>query len=329
MNLLRDIFFYLFDNFFSSFIIKKYLILNNKIIILTFHRIKDEPDTLWPPMHIDNFEKIIEFLSLETLVMPLSSLSKIKRYPKKPVVCLSFDDGYIDFIDNALPVLTKYNLPCNHNICPGLIDKNILPWTQILNIYLKHNVGKKCLLPDGSEKILYSNFSEKYYIKVLDMCYCLKFNDFISYINYIKNKTTINYSERLMGWNDIRDCVRNDVEIGSHSSWHHNLAMIDEKNILINDILYSRKRIYDEVGVNTKIFAFPSGKYNTKIIKILRDLDFKIILLCEEKTNKVDFNSYSEFAVYSRINLGIRSVCEEKMRSLGVHEKLKRKFFTA
>lgn len=167
MNHVRNFIFYLFYNRIESFLLKKYLAVNNKIIILTFHRVTNQPDSLWPPVRIDNFEKIIEFISSETLILPLSSLSKIKKYPKKPIVCLSFDDGYIDFIDNALPILTKYNLPCNHNICPGLIDENTLPWTQILNIYLKEHAGEKCLLPNGKEEVISINFSEKNILKCL------------------------------------------------------------------------------------------------------------------------------------------------------------------
>lgn len=156
---------------------------------------------------------------------------------------------------------------------------------------------------------------------MLEICYRLKFKELFSYINFIKREISVNCSERLMGWDDIRACVKNGVEIGSHSSWHYNLEMIDDEKFLINDISNSRKRIYDETGIYTNIFAFPSGKYNKKVVRNLQDLDFKIILICGEKTNRMNLNDSSGFSVYSRINIGIRSIHEEKLRCLGFHEK--------
>ncbi|MGV0961452.1 MAG: polysaccharide deacetylase family protein [Limnohabitans sp.] len=115
--------------------------------ILTFHRVSNEPDVLWPPMRVYVFERMMAFLAKETAVVSLESLPWLGTYPDKPLVCISFDDGYLDFYENALPILQKYGLPCHHNICPGLIDAGKLPWTADVSHYLIQHLGMVCITP--------------------------------------------------------------------------------------------------------------------------------------------------------------------------------------
>ena len=64
--------------------------------------------------------------------------SEIDKNTKKPKLIFSFDDGYYDFIEYALPVLTKYGLRCNHNVVNSCLNDNHVIWTQKLNDVFNH-----------------------------------------------------------------------------------------------------------------------------------------------------------------------------------------------
>ena len=43
-------------------------------------------------------------------------------------VALTFDDGYRDFVDYALPILERFNAPATLFLCPGMIDASAQLW---------------------------------------------------------------------------------------------------------------------------------------------------------------------------------------------------------
>ncbi|NQX61337.1 polysaccharide deacetylase family protein [Paenibacillus qinlingensis] len=51
--------------------------------------------------------------------------------PDKPVL-LTFDDGYVDNVEEAMPILAQYNFPATLFMSPGMVeDPSYLNWEQI------------------------------------------------------------------------------------------------------------------------------------------------------------------------------------------------------
>ena len=133
---------------------------DNNIISLMFHRIEPEFEGFWPAINKKNFENLILLLKKNTNIIDIKSINtKIKD--NKINIIITFDDGYKDFIQNAIPILKKNNISANMNICPELIEKKILPWTQIIN-YLLFNKNKNLI------KLLIKNNIEVTNIKKLN-----------------------------------------------------------------------------------------------------------------------------------------------------------------
>lgn len=55
--------------------------------------------------------------------------------PEKPVL-LTFDDGYVDNYENALPILAKYSFPATLFMSPGMTDQEgYLNWEQVKKLH--------------------------------------------------------------------------------------------------------------------------------------------------------------------------------------------------
>ena len=90
--------------------------LQQRACILTYHRIAD---INFIDSHLDDwnvhpkiFERQIKAATEFGTVIPLMDLpSKLKsnESPDRPWVCLTFDDGFANFLLNAVPILKKYN----------------------------------------------------------------------------------------------------------------------------------------------------------------------------------------------------------------------------
>lgn len=89
----------------------------NNIKVLMYHRVlkqKPEKDTKWHYVTMDNFEKqmkLLDKLGYTTVTFADYVLFREGKLtlPKKSII-LTFDDGYQDIYDNALPIMQKYNI---------------------------------------------------------------------------------------------------------------------------------------------------------------------------------------------------------------------------
>lgn len=94
--------------------------------ILYYHRVA-EVDFIDPRIDDHNvlpevFERQIAALSEFAEIVPLPELpERLIKPAAKPLVCLTFDDGYANFFSDALPVLKRYNAPATLCVVTGII----------------------------------------------------------------------------------------------------------------------------------------------------------------------------------------------------------------
>src|SRR5688572_23427022 len=88
----------------------------NLAAVLNLHRVSPVPSQYWPPLTPDVFEELLQFLQAKFHLCDIKELTSTRS--EKPVAVLSFDDGYYDFLEYALPLLDRYSVPANMNIIP-------------------------------------------------------------------------------------------------------------------------------------------------------------------------------------------------------------------
>lgn len=109
------------------------------IPVLNYHSIGKEPDNSLV-LDPDKFAKQMEYLSAEgytplTLSDFTQMLEKKKMPPAKPVL-LTFDDGYADNYQLAMPVLKKYGFHAALFMSPGLVgQEGYLNWEQVKEMH--------------------------------------------------------------------------------------------------------------------------------------------------------------------------------------------------
>ncbi|NMH60741.1 polysaccharide deacetylase family protein [Alteromonas sp. MYP5] len=104
-------------------------------VILLYHHVSDETpkSTSISP---DLFAEHMAYLDKHHHVMPLQEAIK-KLQQKQPLpdktVVITFDDGYVNILENGHPILKRYNFPYTIFINPDVIgtQKNQLTWQQV------------------------------------------------------------------------------------------------------------------------------------------------------------------------------------------------------
>ena len=138
-----------------------------RLAVVMFHRISDQPILTGPSRDVavskDNFKKYCEMLKNNFRVCTFSDFEKkSKEESDKPLLVISFDDGYTDFYKNAFPILKEFNLPVNQNLIVRYIDEgrdSFMNWDQVRELKDSglvelgcHTYDKHIL--DGDEPIL-------------------------------------------------------------------------------------------------------------------------------------------------------------------------------
>ncbi len=94
--------------------------------IFVYHRVGDSSTLDGLTISKDAFERQMQFFRRERRPMALGKLAELIRN-KKPIpenaVAVTFDDGYKDTFDAALPVLKKFKIPATVFITTGFIDR--------------------------------------------------------------------------------------------------------------------------------------------------------------------------------------------------------------
>ena len=83
-----------------------------RLTILIFHRVLSSPDPLFPgEPDTSRFDAIVSWLVKWFNVIPLQEAAEHLRNGTLSgrTACITFDDGYADNVQNAMPILQKQN----------------------------------------------------------------------------------------------------------------------------------------------------------------------------------------------------------------------------
>lgn len=234
-------------------------------IVLCYHRVM--PDSFFSkhsPLNplvvsVSNFERHMRYLSKNYNIISFDDLYKPFTSTKTPLV-ITFDDGYLDNLTNALPILEKYNIPATIYITTKFLKGDGRMWWY----ELWDNIEKKSKIEFSHEGKIF-NFNTNNYFQKL---YCFKklrkyilslnsnkINSFIDefseneidYINICLNKTQVKYlsSHKL-------------ITIGAHTINHPNLNSLTNSQ-MENEISESKYFLEKLLNIKVKHFAYPFG----------------------------------------------------------------------
>jgi len=94
------------------------------IVVLLYHRVNDfQRDSL--TVGVEQFNEQMAYVNENFPVASLKSLisGEISRYEKKPIIVVTFDDGYLDNYENAYPICVRNNIPCSFFVSTSMIDE--------------------------------------------------------------------------------------------------------------------------------------------------------------------------------------------------------------
>lgn len=281
----------------------------NQLTVLSLHRVSDERNSFWNPIKPKTFDQLLDYVKKNYRVIDFNDPDTIDSSSSgKPFLILSFDDGYYDFLEFALPLLVKHKLPSNHNIVNECAHRNMSIWTERLNHLFEYAMhlsvdieveilGKKQRLTD------HGNSWMAFYLNTFKSLLNTEVEVREIVIQDLENKLQVSSSQRMMNWDEIRECNANRVQIGSHTYSHDSIGTIASIDTLRKEILGSKSDIEKELGgKSVTVLALPNGQTGTAADKVIHESDFKFVLYVNDELNQLPINRNGQTNI-SRINL--------------------------
>lgn len=261
-----------------------------RLSVLIFHRVLPQPDPLFPDeMDAARFDALLTWVKAWFNVLPLDEAIRRLADGSLPAraAALSFDDGYADNHDVALPLLRRHGLPCSFFVATGFLDGG-----RMWNDTLIESVRRSALpaldlrgLVDGRGEDLglheLATIDDRRAAlgRLIERVKYLPPEPRLACVQAIAERAEVMPPDDLMMSGAQVKALRDaGMQIGAHTVNHPILAKLDPA-VAADEIGRSRDVLQTLLGEKVGLFAYPNGKPGTDYLPavhpgIVRELGF-------------------------------------------------------
>lgn len=274
----------------------------NKLTVVMYHYVRDFSNTKYKRIkgldvrrfesQINYFKKNFNFITYEMLEEHIVHQSKLPKYP----ILLTFDDGYIDHFEFALPILSSRNIsaiffPPVDAVTKGVVlDVNKIHYLlaslqtpEKLLAEIKSLCSKLGYRPGEFDRNLssintQSRFDQQEVILVKRLLQNALPQNLrqtvlnILFAKYVADDEKDFARQLYMNENQLEQLVASKQVIGSHTLTHPWLENIEAKQQII-EIKESFKYIKSFCKKNKLSLAYPYGSFNLDTLNIMTKID--------------------------------------------------------
>ena len=255
----------------------------SRLSILIYHRVLPGADALnnWDPTAAE-FEGQIRALSSFFTPLPLGEAVERLRKGTLPAhaACVSFDDGYRDNVDVALPLLRRYGVPATFFIATGYLNGGRMWNDTVIESIRGCGPSDLDLTPLGLGIVPLSTTEQrrKAIGQILSGLKHLPGGERESKVAGIEAiAATTLPRDLMMRDEDVRALRAAGMEIGAHTATHPILTRLASADAR-REIDQSREHLNAILGEPVSLFAYPNGKpgqdYAAEHVRMVRDAGF-------------------------------------------------------
>ena len=258
-------------------------LLDAPLIVLLYHRVADLPrDPQMLAVSPENFREQLKFLKEN---LPIVKLDSSFDTMPRPAVAITFDDGYADNCQNALPILEELQLPATFFISPGYISGNVeFWWDEAERVILESPTLPSIVeLPNDELACPFTVEEDRTtrYLKLLSYIRKLDAPLRAQLLGSIRascgEAAAARESHRPLNYVELRILAESPLAIiGGHGVTHTPLSAISAERQR-EEILGSKKALEEMTGKEVRLFSYPLGTrvdYTKESVSFCREAGF-------------------------------------------------------
>ncbi|MFN0059164.1 MAG: polysaccharide deacetylase family protein [Planctomycetota bacterium] len=239
--------------------------MRDAVTILTYHRVLPDAEAASYPaptlaMPVSEFRAQVAELSQRFEVTTLdAALTQLGRTPtQRPIVCLTFDDGYLDNYENAAPILEAHGVRGTFFVTAGLIGTPRLLWYDRATLAFEARAAGAGGRPTPRQSLFE-------WLETLKRQSVAAREDALERVGAPAREAPHSRRFALMSTEQVRELHRRGHEIGSHSLEHPILPALDDA-ALAAEVGASRRLIAELLDVDVAGFCYPNGDCDARVI---------------------------------------------------------------
>jgi peptidoglycan/xylan/chitin deacetylase (PgdA/CDA1 family) len=267
----------------------------NEPMILMYHRIASIHKDPWGnAVTPGNFRQQIAALSELRHVVPLKTLvSEARRGSGKGMVAITFDDGYLDNLTEAYPILEEFKCPATMFITAGIVEGIRSFWWDGLTsiIYDPLEIPGYLNLDIEGRVFTWEKQTSRMWINPASWRRSL-YNELWRFLRDLHGELRENAMDELAKWAGLEStCYRSSllmtkeqvkqvsrsglVDIGAHTMTHPSLPSLTEEEQFA-EISRSRHVCEEVIGRPVETFAYPYGNFSKITIEAVRRAGLRV-----------------------------------------------------
>lgn len=243
---------------------------NSSASVLMYHRILPKKQLInnysGIIVSVENFEKQIVWLKKYKTIISLDELLNIKSVEElKNKVILTFDDGYLDNLTYALPILEKYSAPATVYITNRFLHGDATMWWEELNYILQNRKNLEfnfqgvdyCFKADSPKSI------DSTYKKLRALFVSLDYKDQNILLSTLRgNNPIMNFKSEVLDIQNLKKLASSSlITIGSHTV-NHLVLKQQNADMSFSEIAHSVSDLESILNKKIEHFAYPFGSPN-------------------------------------------------------------------
>jgi peptidoglycan/xylan/chitin deacetylase (PgdA/CDA1 family) len=276
--------------------------MSRRLLVLAWHNV--EPTWCFPARSgagRRGLQEQLAFLARFANVIPLRdglhALSEGSPLPAR-AVAITFDDGYRDQLELAVPMLEHLGLPATFFLISGLLDGTVRPWWEVLG-WIFMRATRDGVLWEGRTVGLRGAAERR--ASLYRVSELLKRRDgrardeaIEQFADLCRPAGSPRDQAMFMDWVGARELARRGFTVGSHSQSHAILANEHEAEQR-RDLSVSRRQLTRELGVTVDLLGYPNGTaldYDQTTVRAARDAGYTHALTTIAGWNDPSTTSY-------------------------------------
>lgn len=281
----------------------------NRLLILMYHRVIDDraadPFAMGLCVRRHHFEQQIAWLAKTAHVLPLNdAVERLLNGDPLPrrAVAITFDDGYLDNLTIAAPILERYRMPATFYVVTGGIDEGrMLWWDQVI-----------ATLARATQKTVFPHALGLHELPVMLPLHAGTRRDtLLALVNAIWDRDQDSIEEILvrlrvmllpvddpvlaaprMSVDQVRQLASRGFTIGGHTHTHIDPRLLSREQ-LQHELRISRALLQDITQQPVDSFAYPGGRSSVWMPDILAEEGYRHAVDTRRGINEAPASRYA------------------------------------
>ncbi len=255
----------------------------NGAVILMGHRVTGDEEGFLGGLDPWWFNEQVAYLARRYEPVSLADLVRcfeLGADPPRNSVVLTFDDGFRDNFEHALPVLERHRFPATVFVVTGCLETGELPWPNRLGTLFQRTSAttlRHPLVGPHPVELNGADSRRRAHAEVMAALSRLPRPEREQCLAEIGDRLGVEAPrDRMLTWEQAREMRARGVDFGAHTYSHPLLARVSEAEARW-EMERSREDLRQHLGIDRPSFAFPGGSLSPTLVDLARSLGFRSV----------------------------------------------------